>query len=223
MFFYFLVKLLAKPSEIIFSLSIKLSRQGKRTVNMLDKIKNMIGIEESDYDYDYSEDGDMTGYGNPYGTNSTEVIEQPMPHYQDDRPRLIKKQVEKMASKNNNVIGMPGLANGISEVIVIEPHSFEEMPQVIEALRERKSVVLNLNVMNPEEAQRAVDFVAGGTYAMDGHQERVGESIFLFTPSCVKVSTLSGIIHDVEEHPERHLRQSHSGGDPWQESIAMAQ
>jgi cell division inhibitor SepF len=136
---------------------------------------------------------------------------------------LIKKQVEKMASKNNNVIGMPGLANGISEVIVIEPHSFEEMPQVIEALRERKSVVLNLNVMNPEEAQRAVDFVAGGTYAMDGHQERVGESIFLFTPSCVKVSTLSGIIHDVEEHPERHLRQSHSGGDPWQESIAMAQ
>ena len=43
--------------------------------------------------------------------------------------------------------------------------------------------------MDPDQAQRAVDFVAGGTYAIDGHQERVGESIFLFTPSCVNVTS----------------------------------
>jgi cell division inhibitor SepF len=43
--------------------------------------------------------------------------------------------------------------------------------------------------MDPDQAQRAVDFVAGGTYAIDGHQERIGESIFLFTPNCVQVST----------------------------------
>ena len=42
--------------------------------------------------------------------------------------------------------------------------------------------------MDPDQAQRAVDFVAGGTYAIDGHQERVGESIFLFAPSCVNVT-----------------------------------
>jgi cell division inhibitor SepF len=87
-----------------------------------------------------------------------------------------------------NVIGMPGV-NGVSEVVVMEPRSFEEMPQAIQALRERKSVVLNLTIMDPDQAQRAVDFVAGGTYAIDGHQERIGESIFLFTPSCVQVST----------------------------------
>jgi cell division inhibitor SepF len=97
---------------------------------------------------------------------------------------------------------MPGINNSNAEVVVIEPHSFEEMPQVIQTLRERKSVVLNLNVMDPEEAQRAVDFVAGGTYAIDGHQERIGESIFLFTPSCVKVSTLSGTIHDIPDNPK---------------------
>ena len=44
-------------------------------------------------------------------------------------------------------------------------------------------------MMDPDQAQRAVDFVAGGTYAIDGHQERVGESIFLFAPSCVNVSS----------------------------------
>ena len=76
----------------------------------------------------------------------------------------------------------------------MEPRTFEEMPQAIQALLDRKSVVLNLTMLDPDQAQRAVDFVAGGTYAINGHQERVGESIFLFTPICVQVTTQSGIV-----------------------------
>ena len=88
----------------------------------------------------------------------------------------------------SNVIGMPGISNAVSEVTVMEPRSFDEMPRAIQALRERKTVILNLTMMEPDQAQRAVDFVAGGTFAIDGHQERVGESIFLFAPSCVTVT-----------------------------------
>mgnify|MGYP006281762649 CR=1 FL=1 len=88
-----------------------------------------------------------------------------------------------------NVIGMPGLASSAAEVTLMEPRSFDEMPRAIQALRERKTVILNLTMMEPDQAQRAVDFVAGGTFAIDGHQERVGESIFLFAPSCVTVTT----------------------------------
>lgn len=194
---------------------------------MLQKLRNMIGIDESQYDEEYEEyDGDEggineTGYPDSYLENQFDQGKQEPEGYRGDRRTSKKKQGETMSK--SNVIGMPGLANGISEVIVIEPHSFEEMPQVIQALRERKSVVLNLNVMNPEEAQRAVDFVAGGTYAMDGHQERVGESIFLFTPSCVKVSTLSGIIHDVDDIPEGRVRQPNVPVDPWVDAAVMAQ
>ena len=88
----------------------------------------------------------------------------------------------------SNVIGMPGISTAASEVSLMEPRSFDEMPRVIQALRERKTVILNLTMMEPDQAQRAVDFVAGGTFAIDGHQERVGESIFLFAPSCVTVT-----------------------------------
>ena len=88
-----------------------------------------------------------------------------------------------------NVIGMPGLSTAAAEVTLMEPRSFDEMPRAIQALRERKTVILNLTMMEPDQAQRAVDFVAGGTFAIDGHQERVGESIFLFAPSCVTVTT----------------------------------
>ena len=92
-------------------------------------------------------------------------------------------------NRSSKVVGMPGIAHSTSEVSLMEPRSFDEMPQAIQALRERKTVILNLTMMDPDQAQRAVDFVAGGTYAIDGHQERVGESIFLFAPSCVNVTS----------------------------------
>jgi len=94
-------------------------------------------------------------------------------------------------NRSSKVVGMPGISNSSSEVSLMEPRSFDEMPQAIQALRERKTVILNLTMMDPDQAQRAVDFVAGGTYAIDGHQERVGESIFLFAPSCVNVTSSS--------------------------------
>ena len=94
-------------------------------------------------------------------------------------------------NRSSKVVGMPGISNSTSEVSLMEPRSFDEMPQAIQALRERKTVILNLTMMDPDQAQRAVDFIAGGTYAIDGHQERVGESIFLFAPSCVNVTSSS--------------------------------
>jgi cell division inhibitor SepF len=155
------------------------------------KLRDFVGLNEPmDYEYEYAEvDGEE--YRNLYQE------EHPQPVVQEEEPRRRRARERSMLSNEsgvgsttmNNVIGMPGAANGMTEVVVVEPRTFEEMPQVIRALRERKSVVLNLTVMDPDQAQRAVDFVAGGTYAIDGHQERIGESIFLFTPNCVQVST----------------------------------
>ncbi len=155
------------------------------------KLRDFVGLNEPmEYEYEYAEvDGEE--YRNLYQE------EHPQPVVQEEEPRRRRARERSMLSNEsgvgsttmNNVIGMPGAANGMTEVVVVEPRTFEEMPQVIRALRERKSVVLNLTVMDPDQAQRAVDFVAGGTYAIDGHQERIGESIFLFTPNCVQVST----------------------------------
>ncbi|MDJ0897773.1 MAG: cell division protein SepF [Xenococcus sp. MO_188.B8] len=196
---------------------------------MIETIKRIIGIED-DFSYDYDGDGyeEYSGqeeipprYSEPI---SEPQIQAPEPVVTNSHSNRKKSQGKQETTMPNKVVGMPGLNNGNAEVTVIEPQSFEEMPQVIAALRERKSVVLNLNMMNPEEAQRAVDFVAGGTYAMDGHQERVGESIFLFTPSCVKVSTLSGIIHEVDDLTDARINRSLSkNNDPWQEPRVMAQ
>jgi cell division inhibitor SepF len=50
--------------------------------------------------------------------------------------------------------------------------------------------------------------VAGGTYAIDGHQERIGESIFLFTPNCVQVSTQQPGMGDMPQPQQQPMRPS---------------
>lgn len=170
-------------------------------MNIFTKLRDFVGLNEPvDYEYEYDEMD-----GQEYQTLYQEEHPAPQPVEEDPRARRrFRDRSAAIGTDTNtatgagmsNVIGMPGAVNGISEVVVVEPRTFEEMPQVIQALRERKSVVLNLTIMDPDQAQRAVDFVAGGTYAIDGHQERIGESIFLFTPNCVQVSTHSGVIHE---------------------------
>ncbi len=169
--------------------------------NIFTKLKDFVGIseQEDEYETDYEE---MNWEQYPRAEEDRPEALSQEPVNRHERQPLNLRSETPMGTTRSNVIGMPGITNSTAEVVVIEPHSFEEMPRVIQTLRERTSVVLNLNVMDPEEAQRAVDFVAGGTYAIDGHQERIGESIFLFTPSCVKVSTLSGTIHDIPEAPK---------------------
>ena len=110
----------------------------------------------------------------------------------------------------SNVIGMPGISTGTAEVSLMEPRSFDEMPGAIQALRERKTLILNLTMMEPDQAQRAVDFVAGGTFAIDGHQERVGESIFLFAPSCVTVTNATQDEASVPTHVSKDVEQASS-------------
>ena len=181
--------------------------------NIFTKLRDFVGLNDPvEYEYEYEDDGDA--YQNLYQQEQQVQAPPPPPQPEEERPPRRRVRERSVVGTDagigsnamNNVIGMPGAVNGLSEVAVIEPRSFEEMPQVIQALRERKSVVLNLTIMDPDQAQRAVDFVAGGTYAIDGHQERIGESIFLFTPSCVQVSTQSGVIHEVSSPQMRTSR-----------------
>ncbi len=181
-------------------------------MSFLNKLKDIVGLnDQEEYDYEY-DDVDQTA-----GVNQTSLIEE------NSRNQRSMVGAEPIRSKSGNVIGMPGMAHGASEMVLIEPRAFEEMPQVIDALRHRKSVILNMTLIRQEEAQRAVDFVAGGTYAIDGHYERIGDNIFLFTPSCVQVSTPTSVLNEVAPSPVRPAR-SVTPGTPWMsEPIAAAQ
>ena len=99
----------------------------------------------------------------------------------------------------NNVEEIQTEDNPIHEFVVMKPREFKEITHAIQALCDRKSVLLNLTMMEPQEAQRAVDFITGGTYSVSGHQQRIGEKVFLFTPSGIQVSTMSDVVHKVPQ------------------------
>jgi len=67
--------------------------------------------------------------------------------------------------------------------------SLEDARYAADMLKERRPVILNLEQSDEEMARRAIDFVSGATYALDGYFERVGERVFLFTPSNVLIAT----------------------------------
>ena len=173
-------------------------------MSLFEKFREFVGIPASD-DYDEYVEDELEAseeYSHAYEPSIDQSIEE------DRKQTRTQSDVEPVRSSvsvgsGSNVVGMPGAGrywgSNAAEVLVLEPHAFEEMPQVIQALRDRKSVVLNLSLMEPAQAQRSVDFVAGATFTIDGHQERVGENIFLFTPSCVEVRTQSGVIHEAPQ------------------------
>ena len=75
------------------------------------------------------------------------------------------------------------------EIIVIEPRSLEDARRGADFVKARRPVFVNLQGVEQDLARRIVDFLSGGTYALDGHLQRVGEEMFLFTPSNVAITT----------------------------------
>ncbi len=190
-------------------------------MNVLDKFKDFMGLNEEEYEYDETDDDAYSGQYNQPEASSPQAVE--------EERRIPRRTLgeTRNASKINNVVGMPGIMHGVSEMILIEPRSFEEMPQVIDALRHRKSVILNMTLIRQEEAQRSVDFVAGGTYAIDGHYERIGDNIFLFTPNCVQVTNSNSVVHDAVDRQAPvtpTARSSRSSQPAWNnDQIQVAQ
>lgn len=177
---------------------------------VVNKIKDFMGFNEDEYDEEYDE---AEAYRSEYPL--PEPIQTPA---EEERrtPRRTTLDRAQSPAKMNNVVGLPGAMHGVAEMVLLEPRSFEEMPQVIDAIRQRKSVILNMTLIRQEEAQRSVDFVAGGTYAIDGHYERIGDNIFLFTPNCVQVSTPLQVGTETVERPSgAQSTRSHRTTPTW--------
>lgn len=77
------------------------------------------------------------------------------------------------------------------EIVILEPRSFDEARAGADHLKSRRPVIVNLKDLDLDLAKRIVDFTCGVTYAVDGQMQRVGEEIFLFTPSTVSVTAES--------------------------------
>lgn len=74
-----------------------------------------------------------------------------------------------------------------NKMILFEPRAYSETTQIVDYLKNRNTVVVNLKRVTPDQAKRIVDFLTGALYAMNGNLQKLGGGIFLCAPNNVNV------------------------------------
>lgn len=89
---------------------------------------------------------------------------------------------------NNKIVSIgPEMTD--MKVVVLSPLDYNDARQVCECLKSYSPVIVKLERLGREEAQRVVDFISGACYTMDGNVKSIREDIFLITPSIVPIET----------------------------------
>ena len=88
--------------------------------------------------------------------------------------------------KRNRVVNMPQTQ---VRMVISQPTSFEQAEEICNYLKNRKSVIVNLEYVNKDVARRIVDVMSGAVQALDEHIQKVSNSIFLIAPTYYEIST----------------------------------
>ncbi len=168
-------------------------------MGVFDKFKELVGIEDVDED-DLDEEltpvdkplvpQDKTPEFKPVSTARPAITAPSAPAASS----TAKKETTKFTSKFN--------------MVVIEPSGFEESPRLVDSLKAKKPVIINLENLETDTARKIFDFLSGATYALNGNVQKVANNIFVFAPENVNVSYNDG-------QKPASAQAAESGRNPW--------
>ena len=137
---------------------------------LMNKVWDLFGMDTAEQE-EY-EDEDVYGYEN----------EEEEEYQEENRNQFFGGR------KNNKVVAMPQSQPNAIKMVISQPTTFEQSDEICAFLKEKKSVIINLEYVNKDVARRIVDFVSGGVYALDGYMQKVSNSIFLAAPSNYEIT-----------------------------------
>ena len=104
--------------------------------------------------------------------------------YEDDEEE--SEGINKIFNRKSKVVNMPQVQQ--IKMVISQPTSFEQSEEICNYLKERKSVIVNLEYVNKDVARRVVDFISGAVHALDGHIQKISNSIFLIAPTNYEIA-----------------------------------
>ena len=128
---------------------------------IMNKVWNLLGMEPAEEGYDEENENI---YDNDY--------------YDEDEQEPVVEE-KRSFMKRNKVSTMPQQS---VRMVISQPTTFEQSEEICGFLKERKSVIVNLEYVNKDVARRIVDFISGGVYSLDAHIQKVSNYIFLIAP-----------------------------------------
>lgn len=132
---------------------------------IFNRILDAVGLEEEEY--------------------QNENLEEENDFYEEEYEEEEEQRLPKR--KQAKVVGLPNTASKL-RMLVFQPSSYEEAECIIDNLKARKPVIMNLDELEIELGQRILDFVGGAVYSLNGDIKKVAKSIFVVAPSNVDVS-----------------------------------
>lgn len=82
--------------------------------------------------------------------------------------------------RNNKVVNMPQAQQ--VKMVISQPTNFEQAATICDLLKQKRSIIVNLEYVNKDVARRIIDVVSGAVHALDGHMQKVSNSIVLIAP-----------------------------------------
>ena len=141
------------------------------------KLMGAIGLEEVK-----EEDTDFDGFMD----EEEEVLDD---QYNDlQEPQEQEESQHWNRGRKGKVVKMMPNQNAGLKMIVFQPMSYDDTQSIIDNLKARKPVIINLESLEIDVAQRVLDFVSGAVYALAGSIYKVSKGIFALAPSNVSIS-----------------------------------
>ena len=161
-------------------------------MGFLNKITELAGIEEIDDDDEELEEEQPVRTERPASLTAPRTLPQHSEAAAAAQPRTA-------ASASSRYSGTAPI-----KMVGIEPQSFDESPRLVDSLKAKKPVIINLENLETDVARKIFDFLSGATYALNGNVRKVANNIFVFAPENVEVT--------MNQKPSAAAQQEHS---PW--------
>lgn len=164
-------------------------------MGVLDKFLDIMKLSDDDDDYegeDFFDDEYEDEYEDRHQKRSLFKKSKERDYEEDEEEEYEPPRRSRNSSHavSNKVTPMrqPAKRSANMEVCVIKPTSVEDDREITETLLSGRTVILNLEGLDLEIAQRIIDFTSGATFAISGNLQKISNYIFLVTPTTVDIS-----------------------------------
>ena len=130
-------------------------------MGFVDAVKDFVGFGDVDYEEEYE--------------------------YEEEEVEDVLEEKPSLFGRRNKVVPLERQSNA-PRIMVIKPKCFNNSTEAADQLKLRRPVILDVGGLDPDEARRVVDFVAGTVYGLGGDIQKVSGGIFIATPSSFDIA-----------------------------------
>jgi len=155
-------------------------------MGLMDELKKIIHPYD-DEDYDYEDD-----FEEPVKESSRSLFDD----RKDDRREDRRGDDRRSEDRHNKVVNIHATTQ--LKVVLVKPERFENASEIADHLKEKRTVVLNLESTNKDVARRLIDFLSGVAYAGEGKIKKVAANTYIITPYSVDI--MGDLIDELENN-----------------------